>query len=89
MCIRDRLYSAYLGGSGVDSLAGIQVDPSRNIYVAGSTTSSNFPTTTNAFQTQATVSGNGGFPGSHGFVSAITPVSYTHLYRDRSSSRHF
>jgi hypothetical protein len=66
------LYSAYLGGSGVDSLAGIQVDPSRNIYVAGSTTSSNFPTTTNAFQTQATVSGNGGFPGSHGFVSAIT-----------------
>jgi hypothetical protein len=66
------LYSAYLGGSAVDSLAGIQVDPSRNIYVAGSTTSSNFPTTSNAFQTQATVSGNGGFPGSHGFLSAIT-----------------
>jgi hypothetical protein len=66
------LYATYLGGSGTDSLAGISVDSSFNIYVAGSTTSDNFPTTPNAFQTAAVVQENGGFPGSHGFLSAIT-----------------
>ena len=57
------VYSIYLGGSQVDSLAGIAVDSNSNIYVAGSTTSSDFPTI-NGFQDSAT--------GSHGFVSAIT-----------------
>jgi hypothetical protein len=64
------VYATYLGGSGTDSLAGIAVDASSNIYVAGSTTSPNFPTTSNAFQTGATVAGN--FPGTHGFLSALS-----------------
>src|SRR5208282_6791001 len=59
------VFSTYLGGSGTDSLAGIAVDQSLNIYVAGSTTSPNFPTTGNAYQ-QAPQTG------SHGFVTAIT-----------------
>jgi hypothetical protein len=66
------LYATYLGGSGTDSLAGIAVDSSFNIYVAGSTTSIDFPNTPNAFQTAAVVKQNGGFPGTHGFLSAIT-----------------
>ena len=64
------LYATYLGGSQIDSLAGIAVDASSNIYVAGSTTSPDFPTTSNAFQTAAAVAGN--FPGTHGFVSALS-----------------
>jgi uncharacterized repeat protein (TIGR01451 family) len=62
------LYATYLGSSGTDMLAGIAVDSSRNIYVAGTTTSTNssFPTTTNAFQTAPAE------PGTHGFLSAIT-----------------
>jgi hypothetical protein len=60
------VYATYLGGSGTDSLAGIAVDSSSNIYVAGSTTSPNFPTTSNGFN-PGPVS-----VGTHGFLSAIT-----------------
>jgi uncharacterized protein (TIGR03437 family) len=44
------VYSTYLGGSGADSASGIAVDSSGNAHVAGSTTSTNFPTTPGAFQ---------------------------------------
>ena len=46
------LYSTYIGGSGSDSGNAIAVDGSGNAFVAGGTTSStNFPTTTGALQT--------------------------------------
>ncbi len=63
------LYATYLGGNGTDSLAGIAVDSSYTIYVAGTTTSTNFPTTSNALPQPGPVSG------THGFVSAITLVN--------------
>src|SRR5262249_7485756 len=54
------LYSTYLGGSGNEgdyngyansnTFSGIAVDGSGNAYVAGFTSSSNFPTTATAFQ---------------------------------------
>ncbi len=70
------LYSIILGGmvSGeIDSLAGLAVDSNYDIYVAGSTNSSSFPTTSNAFQTLTNVT----FPGTHGFVSEIGAVETT------------
>jgi len=42
-------YSTYLGGSGSDTIWRLNADASGNAYVAGNTTSSNFPTT-NAVQ---------------------------------------
>ncbi len=59
------VYSIYLGGSGTDSLSGIAVDSAFSIYVAGSTTSSDFPTTPNAFQQKPQT-------GSHGFLARIS-----------------
>jgi len=44
-------YATYLGGSGVDYGCGIAVDKAGNAYVAGYTTSSDFPTTAGAFDT--------------------------------------
>ena len=46
-----RLYSVYLGGTGLDVAWGIAVDAAGNAYVAGETDSPAFPTTTGAFQT--------------------------------------
>ncbi|HEX4640263.1 MAG TPA: SBBP repeat-containing protein, partial [Chthoniobacterales bacterium] len=45
------LYSTYLGGGGGDSGNGIAVDTAGNAFVTGFTTSTDFPTTTGAFQT--------------------------------------
>ena len=83
------LFATYLGGSGTDSLAGIAIDPGPgasfpniNIYVAGTTSSANFPTTSsNAFQPTATFGTNQ----THGFLSTInaapgTPNVFTLSY---------
>jgi hypothetical protein len=44
------IYSTYLGGGAADAAYGIALDSSDNAYVTGFTYSTNFPTTTNAFQ---------------------------------------
>ena len=44
------VYSTYLGGSGLDAGEGIAVDAAGNAYVVGNTDSTNFPTTSGAFQ---------------------------------------
>ncbi len=46
------LYFTYLGGAGGDAGYGIALDPSDNVYVTGSTVSSNFPVTSGVFQSQ-------------------------------------
>ena len=38
------VFSTFLGGSGLDTALGIALDSSRNIYLMGETTSTNFPT---------------------------------------------
>ncbi|HUO03725.1 MAG TPA: SBBP repeat-containing protein [Candidatus Binataceae bacterium] len=44
-------YSTYLGGSGNDEVNGIAIDSAGYAYVAGQTSSADFPTTGGAFQT--------------------------------------
>jgi hypothetical protein len=46
-------YITYLGGSGLEgaSFAGIAIDSNDNVYVTGTTYSTNFPVTSGAFQT--------------------------------------
>jgi Beta-propeller repeat len=56
------VYSTYLGGSGRDAATGIAVDGEGNAYVAGATTSTDFPT---AVPLQASNhSASAGFPGN-------------------------
>lgn len=45
------VYSSFLGGAGNDEVDGVAVDASGAVYVAGTTASSDFPTTAGAFQT--------------------------------------
>jgi hypothetical protein len=61
------VYSTFLGGTGVDGALGIALDAAGGAYVAGYTTSADFPTTPGAFQT--------GFGGGlyDGFVAKLVP----------------
>jgi hypothetical protein len=68
-------YSTYLGGNERDTPSGLFVDSSGNAYVVGTTSSTNFPTSTvynNAFQTFSNAVANGG---SSGFLSKISTSS--------------
>jgi hypothetical protein len=51
------VYSTYFGGSGSDTAAAIAVDATGDAFITGTTTSSDFPITSTAFQ--ATYGGNG------------------------------
>jgi hypothetical protein len=44
------IFSTYLGGNNFDIGQGIALDSSTDVYVVGSTSSANFPTTSNVFQ---------------------------------------
>jgi len=63
------IYSSFLGGNGTDSGQGIAVDSTGAVYVAGGSTSTNFPVTSGAFQwlyQGSTVNGNA-------FLTKISP----------------
>ena len=66
-------YATYLGGTGNSSGTAIAVAQSGAVYVTGSTTATNFPTSTGALQTSS-----GG--GSDAFVAELSPTATTLLY---------
>jgi uncharacterized repeat protein (TIGR01451 family) len=69
------LFSTYLGGDGIDTTAGVAVDTAFNVVVAGTTASSNFPTTgSSAFQGTRTNAN------AHAFVSVLSPTGENLLY---------
>ena len=64
------LYSTYLGGDGSDIPSGVAIDNAGDMFVAGNTTSDNFPVL-NAYQ--STISPNqGGNSGNNGFLTKFT-----------------
>jgi hypothetical protein len=69
------IFSTYLGGTGTDAGQAITLDPSGNIYIAGSTSSTDFPVL-NAVQ--ATL-GSGAFS-NDGFVTKINASGSALLY---------
>ncbi len=67
------VYSTYLGGNGADAGYGIAVDSAGDAYVTGSTASTNFPTTTDAY-----TSANSG--GADAFVAKLNATGNRLLY---------
>jgi len=68
------LYSSFIGGSGDNRAFGITLDSAKDAYIVGWTTSTDFPTTTGAFQT----SSNGGV--SDVFVFEMNPTGSAPVY---------
>ena len=66
------VYSTYLGGGGTDIGHGMAVDGSGNAYVAGDTSSANFPTTS---PLQAANAG-----GTDAFVTKLNAAGSAHVY---------
>ena len=52
------VYSAVLGGTGVDEANALAIDGAGNAYIGGTTTSTDFPVTSGAFQTASKLSGS-------------------------------
>ncbi len=66
-------FSTFLGGSGDDRAYGLALDGSKNVYVTGATSSTNFPTTGGSFQPSLHGSSNA-------FVSKLNPAGSSLLY---------
>jgi Beta-propeller repeat len=69
-------YSTYLGGNKADLPSGIAVDGSGNAYVAGQTSSANFPTQ-NPLQATNLAAPNGG---NNGFITKFNPAGSALVY---------
>jgi len=52
------IFSTYLGGSSTESFGGFVVGPNGDIYITGTTQSTNFPVTTGALQTTQKITPN-------------------------------
>ncbi len=74
------LFTDTFAGQGVDTGSAITVDPSGNIYIAGTTNSADFPLS-NALQTQISpVSTANGLPVGTGFIIKLSNDGTTVLY---------
>lgn len=67
-------YTTFVGGSGTDYPTGVGVDSGFNVYVAGTTNSGDFPTTTSAFQSGP------GSAANHVFFSKFDASGSVDLY---------
>jgi hypothetical protein len=62
----DLLFATYLGGNSYEHVTWVRADEANNIIVAGTTSSTNFPTTPSAYRTSAQGGGDG-------FIAKISP----------------
>ncbi len=68
-------YSTYIGGNSIDVASSIEVGPAGDIYVAGTTSSTNFP-----LQHPLQPYGGGSFVGGDAFVLKLTPAGNALVY---------
>jgi len=68
------VYATFLGDSGDEAASGLAVDSAGSVYITGSTTSTNFPTTAGAFQTTRKTTS------SQGFVAKLNPTGTALVY---------
>lgn len=73
------VYSTYLGGSANDSASGIAVDSAGRAYVGGTTNSTDFPTTSGAYQQKPPFTGSTGSVNS-GFITALSADGASLIY---------
>jgi len=66
------LFSTFLGGSFAQAASGVAVDTAGNVYVAGTTSSTDFPVTPDAFETTTSIGG--------GFVSKLDTTGSQLIY---------
>jgi hypothetical protein len=70
------IYSTFLGGTKDDAVVGIKVDAQGNAYLAGTTQSTDFPTTAGAFDTSL----DGPVDDWGGFVTKLNPAGNSLVY---------
>ena len=68
------IFSTCLGGASYDYAAKVRLDADGNAFVAGSTRSDDFPTTTNAYQRFLGGSEPGGFTPDDVFLTKLNPL---------------
>jgi hypothetical protein len=67
------LNATYLGGSGLDTVSGLAINSADDVYLAGSTSSNDFPM-------QNPLQGNLGTSGASGFVTEFNPALSALIY---------
>jgi hypothetical protein len=71
------IYSTYLGGNVLDEPTSMTIDTSGNAFISGVTYSTNFPTTSGAFQTTNKSAPTGGY---NRFVTKLNPSGTALVY---------
>jgi hypothetical protein len=71
------VYSTFLGGSGADRAVGIAVDSAGDAYITGSAGSTDFPVTSNAYQTTNLAAF---YEGAVAFLTELNPAGSAELY---------
>jgi uncharacterized protein (TIGR03437 family) len=78
------VYSTYLGGNSDDAVMGLAIDGSGAVYVAGFTSSANFPVSKTAaqptFAGPSTITGQRGFVWGDAFAAKISPNGDSLIY---------
>ena len=69
-------YETALGGAGDDEANGVAVDSTGNAYITGNTRSTNFPTTSGAFQVSSAANGGD----NHAFVAKLNASGNALVY---------
>lgn len=74
------IYATFVGGSDDEAAFSLALDASGSVYIAGETASTNFPTTTNAFQKQKAADGCAITPCTDAFIAKLNATGTALAY---------